>query len=672
MAAYVYDIETYPNLFMVIFINLDSKYNNYINDYINSDIRGDLSSKIDALHKIDYKVFIIHNNLNELNVLANFIENNFFIGYNNHNYDDKLLRFIYNYRLMLNNYSIEDINKAIYNLSNKIITEYTYYSTDPILQNVSKFGIFYSVDLMRTHYLDSKKISLKNVAIKLDWYRIQDLPIRPHQEIELYELQDIKDYCINDVLITRALWYAKISDIKLRQNIKEKYDLDVLSNSRSTIADKILYKLYSEDAGYVDKKIFTSRYLIKFEELIDSSISFTNGTLKEFLDSIKYKVFNISDNFDPEISINKTNYQLGVGGLHSIDIPGIFEKSNKFKYIDCDVTSYYPQIIINLNICPAHLNSNIFVPIIKYILDNRVKAKILSKDLTLDIKERESYELEQFVFKIVINSIFGKLGKDGLWLCDLAAMYKVTLNGQLYLLKLAEDLENIGVNIISANTDGLLSKVPIELEKQYYEICNNWQKQFSFNLEFTEYKKYLRRNVNSYMAICINGNIKVKGDFVYDLENDPDHLIKGFDAKIIPLALVKYFNENIPVDKTIKDYKDIYMFCKSQKVGDQFSTKFYYVDKETRLVCSKKLQKTNRYFVSKSGGSILKEDGKGRKINILKNTNVSLLNNFYNVENFFDYNIDYMYYVREVNKIINEIKGISVKTLGKTGLTLFD
>lgn len=669
--AYVYDLEVYPNLFMGIFINLDSKYNAYINQYIECDIKGDIAGKIEALRNIDYKIFTISENINEFAALANWIEKKQIVGYNNHHYDDKILRFLVYYREHLTDYSNNMMTLAIHNLSNIIISS-NYYNENEIFQAVSKWGAFYSIDLMKTHYLDKKRISLKNVAIKLNWYRIQDLPIKPHEDIPDNKIQDIKDYCINDVLITRALWYAKIGDIKLRQVVKNEYKIDVLSSSRSSIADKILYKFYCDKAGYTDKKVYTNRVHVPFNNLIDPNIEFKSPELKRFLNKLKNTVHNRYEKFAETIKINNTSYQLGVGGLHSIDVAGEFRYKDDYTLRDCDVTSYYPQIIINLEVCPGHLNRNIFIPIIRNLITERVFSKLASNDKSLKEEERKKHGLKQFVFKIIINSIFGKLGTDGLWTCDHAAMYKVTLNGQLYLLELAEKYEEVGINVISANTDGLLCNVPDNLKEEYERISNEWCAKHRLNLEFDNYKIYIRRNVNSYLAMNYDNKIKLKNDFVYDLDNDPDHLIKAFGAKIIAKALVDYYTKNKPVRDSVLECKNIYDFCKSQKVGDQFKTMFYFIDKETGLVCKRELQKTNRYYVSKTGGSILKEDGKGRKINVLKGTNITLFNDYFEVDDFSKYNVNHSYYIKQVNDIIYEIQGLTKKTVGRTGLTLFD
>src|SRR5690606_30184845 len=93
-------------------------------------------------------------------------------------------------------------------------------------------------------------------------------------------------------------------------------------------------------------------------------------------------------------------------------------------------------------------------------------------------------------FKIVANAgSFGKLGDEKWWMCDLLALYRVTVNGQLYLLMLIERLELEGITVWYANTDGVTAKVPKGKEEAYERICAEWQEELRMELEFDRYRK---------------------------------------------------------------------------------------------------------------------------------------------------------------------------------------
>ena len=129
--------------------------------------------------------------------------------------------------------------------------------------------------------------------------------------------------------------------------------------------------------------------------------------------------------------------------------------------------------------------------------------------------------------KIVVNAIFGKLGDENGPLLDLKALYATTINGQLYLLKLIEMLSIKGFQNVSANTDGIITEIPIERYDEFVSICKEWEALFNFQLEFTKYHKYVCYAVNDYIAIkdsyvdTLNeDDIKKKGLFLTDIAVD--------------------------------------------------------------------------------------------------------------------------------------------------------
>ena len=60
---------------------------------------------------------------------------------------------------------------------------------------------------------------------------------------------------------------------------------------------------------------------------------------------------------------------------------------------------------------------------------------------------------------------------------------------------LIEALELKGIKVISANTDGIVCIIKPEQEADYKACCDWWQEYNNFELEFTNYEKYLRNDV---------------------------------------------------------------------------------------------------------------------------------------------------------------------------------
>lgn len=66
--------------------------------------------------------------------------------------------------------------------------------------------------------------------------------------------------------------------------------------------------------------------------------------------------------------------------------------------------------MISYNIYPAHLNKQAFVEMVSYLKDTRVKCKH-TKDSDGYIMKGVPNKIGAEALKIVINSIYGKLGK---------------------------------------------------------------------------------------------------------------------------------------------------------------------------------------------------------------------------------------------------------------------
>jgi hypothetical protein len=178
------------------------------------------------------------------------------------------------------------------------------------------------------------------------------------------------------------------------------------------------------------------------------------------------------------------------------------------------------------------------------------------------------------------------------YLYDPQCTYKTTINLQLYLLILVEALEIEGIHVISANTDGIVCLFDESLEAKYKEVCAWWEKTFAFDLEYTDYEKYIRSNVNSYIAI--------KKGFYAEIEDKtqrmtPNFIIAGKKfMKVINnlpnnvFKKVKYSDE-IPVGtyvagtlddqfKVIKNYRyDDDKFLIGAKGSDWLHTGYVYV-----------------------------------------------------------------------------------------------
>lgn len=608
---WIFDIEIYKNYFNVIFKNPNTS---------------------------DIKKFTIYKDKNDIKELVSFIsdKNKWLVGYNNYTYDNQILSFLFKEYPTLLSLNSNEICIKLYGLSQNIIlnSEYSDY----------KYNLpFRSIDLMKAGGLMK---SLKLVGVSLKWPILQDLPIPFDQEITDNDIELMDKYNLNDVEITEKLYFHLLDKLKMRYDISTRYNINAYTEPDSGIANKLLEKFYSEDNNLSIKDfkdLRTKRPIVRFRDIIFPHIKFKSEIFNDLLTKMfEFTYYESKPFFSKSVMFDGLKYKLGIGGLHSVDKGDIFESTDTIDIIDCDVTSMYPSIMINHSIKPKHI-SNKFINRFKEIYDIRVKAKHEGDNTIND------------AFKIVLNSTYGKMKFKNHWLYDPLAALQITINGQLYLLMLIEKLVLSGFKVISANTDGVLTIVNKKDSELYYKICEEWEKETYLNLEYTKYEKYIRKDVNNYIAVVNKDKIKYKGIFLTDI-----NLQKGFDKPIISIALYNYFIKGIPIEITVKNHTDIYDFCIAKKIDSKFNNEFHYLKNSERKI--EHLQKSVRFYISTDGGKLLKVDAEDNKhiIEYVVGKRVTIFNNYVKKE-IENYNIDYNYYISEIYKIIYKIKDFQLK-----------
>ena len=158
-------------------------------------------------------------------------------------------------------------------------------------------------------------------------------------------------------------------------------------------------------------------------------------------------------------------------------------------------TSYYPYIMWKYHIAPEHIHEATFNKMIGYLIETRVKCKHTKNEDGLVIKGVDN-KIGAEALKIVINSIYGKFGSDLFWLFDNIAKLKVTINGQLMTMTLIEELELNGIHVISANTDGIVIKLPRDKFDVYKDITKRWNEFNRMGADFEEYEEIVSRDVD--------------------------------------------------------------------------------------------------------------------------------------------------------------------------------
>lgn len=629
-------------------------------------------------------------------------------GFNNHDYDDMMIR---GFMMKFNRFdSTKHLITWLYELSKKIISmqdDREEYFNDPLIKAVRGYTLPYvTVDLQRIYGLKSAGVnidkdsgerlkfakSLKQTSINLKWHELLDFRLPPIDEEERIAYWNKKDhyrgmaiellnqlitndfdryvlpkyvkpmlyYNKNDVFLCGEIVRQKPDEVKLRYSINKAFKVNTLCSSRANIADTLVTQLYSKMSGLPKQRFIrerTERTRLSFKKIIFPHISFKTKQLQDLLEELKQvSIYRVSkDSFNKTIEFYGTTYTLATGGIHSQDPPRILKSTNDYTYCHWDYTSYYPSIIISYEIAPKHLNKKVFVDLVRYLRDTRVKCKH-TKDEDGFVIEGVPNKIAAEILKIVINAIYGKLGSDTFFLYDRLAQLMVTINGQLMTMSLVEELELNGIHVVSANTDGIVLKLPKDKEAIFKEITDRWNEVNKMGADGERYKVIVSRDVNNYYDVQQNGDIEFKGAF--DPKQYLKELKKGYDMPVVALAAFNYFEHNKPVMETLREHTDILDFCKTQNVGRQFEVVYdRVVDGKIESVYS---QRHVRFYVANNGIIIQKENVNDKHRSKLASGKPVCILNSLDDKPITDRNINYKYYYDETYKIINPIKlGIS-------------
>ena len=633
-------------------------------------------------------------------------------GYNNQAYDDMMFKSFMMYFNRFDN--TKQLITKLKEVSDKIISlqdDKDAFWKDRELDLIRKYPLpWATVDLFKVYALNSAGVnvdkdsgerkkfgkSLKQVSINLKWHNLLDFKLPPidDEEGDVYRKKDayrgmtneqlnhlitndfdryilpkyvkpMLHYNKNDVYLVCEIARQKPDEIKLRYSLGAAFNLNLLCAARSSIADKLLYKFYSERSGLsVDKfkDLRTQRTALSFNKIIFPHICFKTKQLQDLLKDMKKVVIyrTNKDAFEKVIQFYGTTYTIATGGLHSQDRPAVLTSTDDYTYVHYDISSFYPSVMVAYNIAPKHLNNNVFVKMVDYFRLTRIKCKHTKDEDGLVVAGVHN-KLAAEALKIVINAIYGKFGFEMFFLFDRFAQMQVTINGQLMVMMVVEALELDGIHVVSANTDGIIVKLPKDKEEDFKRITDDWCAQNKLGADSERYKLFVTRDINNYFDIQSNDKVEYKGGL--DPHQYLKDLKKGYDMPVVAKAVFEYFAHDTPVMETLRNHKDILDFCKTQNVGKQFEVVYQKV--ENGKVIDVHSQRHVRFYVSTKGVIIMKENVNSNQRSVLASGKPVIILNKLDDKDISLRNIDYKYYYEEAYKIINPIKlGISPNQKG--------
>jgi len=587
MNVLIYDIETLKELFLIVIYNPESD--------------------------VTYE-FQVSRWTNQLDGFIRFTEQHdehYWVGYNNLRFDSQVVEHILRNYDNWHELSGLEICAKIAQKAADTIHDANY---DVFPEYREEWLSLKQLDLFKINHYDNKNrmVSLKRLEFEMDLENIEEMPIH-HEKIDMSkeDVQITINYCINDVMATYEFYkvttgntehplYKENNQIELRQDIYEEFGIPCLNYSESKIGDEMIKKYYCQEKGiqYSDlpkKGMFRTE--VKVRHCIADYVAFQTPELQQFLKRISKERLTMKDDFKESLEFYNNVYTFAKGGLHTENKPKVFEADEDNIIVDWDVSSYYPAIIINNGRYPGHLGKE-FLLGYKAMFEKRLELKPLAK------KDKKIKGIVG-ALKLAVNSVYGKSSDMQNWIYDRQLTMFTTITGELSLLMLIEAYELAGIHVISANTDGVTIMVSKSLVDKMYELNAWWMEITKYELERTDYQKIIFSTVNDYLAIKVGHDtapadkkgdyVKKKGDFLTDFE-----LHKNKSARIVPIALERYYVDDVPVATTIHNHTNIYDFCLRQKASKDFHYEGH--SKENKTIYNKLI----RYYVSNTGEKLLK------------------------------------------------------------------
>ena len=578
------------------------------------------------------------------------------VGFNNKGYDSPLEHHILHH---FNEYQFKNgqsIATSLYTKSQTIINSEFSALAD-------KNELIKQIDLYKIwHYNNKARLtSLKDLEICMRMSNVEEMPLHHTTWCKKGDEECVLSYNKNDVKATYLFLlttlgktdyplYKGKNKIQLRMDLNKKFNVNVLNMGDVPMGEELMLQLYSREAGVDPYKLKKSGGTprpngIPLKDCIPYWCDIRSKEFNGFLNKIKSTTINgVKGEFALSIVYHGARFDFGQGGAHSCSEPQIWKSDDEWMILDLDVSSLYPSIAKSLGLYPEHLGKLFLNQYVGFI-DDRINEKHKPKI------DKDNVLIEGY--KLVLNGTYGKSNEEKSFLYDPMYTFKTTIAGQTFICMWAERMVKAvpELKFVQVNTDGITIFIPRTKLEAIRSVCNQLTNETGLVIEEAYYKLMACRDVNNYIAVYEDStkeheHIKLKGDYEVDKEYHKDP-----SMRIVSIAVKNYFVYDIPIEETIKNNHDIYDFCLRLKTNSKSQPIFRHLNSEGRIE-DDKLGRTTRYYISKSGGALLKDFGDGRLSGVNVGYSVTLFNKFEEKE---DYNINYNFYIAEAYKLKNAI-----------------
>jgi len=600
---WVWDLEVFPNVFTITFEPVDAPFSWCFEI---SDRRNDTKDIINFVYGINGRM----------------------IGFNNLGFDYPILHMLIRMGAASPKVLYDKAQVIIDSQNSDDRWTHMVYESDRIKPQI---------DLFKIHHFDNKAraTGLKSLEFNMRSDDIQDLPFKVGSTLTSNQIDTLKQYNLHDVKQTKAFYQHTKEMIRFREELCTKYPGKDWLNFNDTKIGKDFFIMELEKSG-IDCYDYshsgrtpkqTPRPVIHLKDAILPWIEFDRVEFNRIVAWLKQQSITETKGVfkDLTTTIDGFEFVFGLGGIHGSIENTVVESDDETVIVDLDVSSYYPNLAITNHFYPQHLSER-FCGIYKDLYEQR--------------KRYPKASAENAMLKLALNGVYGDSNNKFSVFYDPLFTMKITINGQLLLCKLAEELLTIpGLMLIQLNTDGLTVSLPRNGLEALERVRKEWEIMTKLELEEAVYSKMFIRDCNNYIAVYENGKVKRKGAYEY---------VTGWHQNagglVVPKVAEKVLIEGAPIVETVRNWPDLMDFMLRTKVP---RTGYLQWGKDA-------VQNVSRYYVAENGKPLtkwlppLKGKTDWRSFAIESGWGVQVCNRIEDAV----LPVDYNYYIQEVEKLV--------------------
>lgn len=636
---YVYDIESIPNFFSC---DVKHPFSGSRWFFEVSDWQNDAPAFCDFMHSLQHHQCRM-------------------IGYNNEEYDYQVIHHCLTIGPAFTSHDAYDKTDFLINTGTK----------------EEKFGatiwpnqrFVEQIDLYKIHHFDNfaKATSLKVLQVNMRSSNIGDLPFEHSKPITKEMRPIIKSYNQHDVDETEKFAEYSKPQIEFRENLIDTMGVDVMNYNDTKIGKKYFEQQIRKQAphllGTYKNKKQTHRDKINLNDVILPYVAFNDPSLQNVLNYLK--ATSITETKAPpqlkDVSATLQGFtvHIGAGGGHGSISRRCVRPSDGYSLIDVDVASYYPNLAISNRFYPEHL-SELFCDIYEDVYKQR--------------KQHAKKTAPNEMLKLALNGVYGDSCNEYSIFYDPQYTMKITINGQLLLCMLMEELfHKTNVEMVQLNTDGITFLIKNDYLDNMRAICKSWEQLTGLELEEAEYSAMWIRDVNNYIAQTKSGKLKRIGAYAYETarENPATREVgwhKDHSALVVQKAAESEMVHGVSIEDFIYGHADGYDFLlKAKAPNGAYLRLMQENDADEPLTgelenavfnatAGTKLQKVTRYFISHQGSELqkvmkplAKAAYRDRVIGINKGWKITVCDD---IRDFDGSQINYEWYIQEARKLV--------------------